>query len=186
MCYCQYHAAPSLTQHHETVSTPSSLRQVVWSTHGRTLAAGVGAASRDGRGHCFLLCTACMLMPCIGCSLLSRSDIFKPLFKEDYEAFQEKERVSSGNAHSQQVNMRTMEQYPVPVQSLKQAGLRTNTPTHAHMHHITHMHPGHCGLRRVHACGQRKYRLSINKLDGAPAGMVPISPWCCLVQHGHC
>jgi hypothetical protein len=29
------------------------------------------------------------------CRLLSRSDIFKPLFKEDYEEFLEKERVSS-------------------------------------------------------------------------------------------
>lgn len=31
----------------------------------------------------------------VSCRLLSRSDIFKPLFKEDYEEFLEKERVSS-------------------------------------------------------------------------------------------
>jgi hypothetical protein len=44
---------------------------------------------------------ACSNFPCCGnspvsatssCRLLSRSDIFKPLFKEDYEDFLEKER----------------------------------------------------------------------------------------------
>lgn len=32
-----------------------------------------------------------------GCRLLSRSDIFKPLFKEDYEEYMKKEKVSANS-----------------------------------------------------------------------------------------
>lgn len=43
-----------------------------------------------------VLASSCMLRACVSVPvavrLLSRSDMFKPLFKEEYEDFQEKER----------------------------------------------------------------------------------------------